>query len=337
MKYIVNRYMFGIYSSQSLIRASILLGLIVTLVIWLMLLVRMNQDAMYLDIDYYDVVSELFSIAFVILLLGVNLRFESDSAESKLMFLGFCLMLVGHGHDLIDEFISIQPDWLSLIFENVCNNLGIVIIAVAVSKWSGRYQKQLQLLKKQKLILTAASNTDPLTRLYNRRFLNNEFIQNTAYFGEYRPTTSLLLIDLDEFKRVNDTYGHAIGDKLIMHLADVIRSEIRDDDYAFRYGGEEFLVVIQASANIAMKVAERIRTEYQTSEFNVDNVPLEKSASIGLYELETGVSFEQGLDVADKALYQAKESGRNSTIRGRFTQNPTPAGSAVLIEVDVVS
>lgn len=302
---------------RTMYRFPVLVGLIVILSVWLVLLFHFNQGSLNTAIDYYDVVSEVFAIAFVLLLLGVNLRFESESSESKLMFLGLCLMLIGHCHDLMDEFVFIRPDWLSLILENVCNNLGIVIIAIAVFKWSGRYQEQLELLKKQKKILTAASNTDPLTKLYNRRFLNNEFIQKILKGEDLETTTSLILMDLDNFKSVNDTYGHTTGDRLIVHLAEIIRTEIRDDDYAFRYGGEEFLIVLRGNTEVALRVAERIRTEYQTSTFLVDNDEvLSKSTSIGFYQLEPKVTFEQGLEIADRALYKAKSMGRNCSVQG---------------------
>ncbi|WP_338292026.1 GGDEF domain-containing protein [Planctobacterium marinum] len=289
--------------------------LLVVLSVWLVLLVHLNAQSTVNNIDYNDVVSEVFSIAFILLLLGVNMRLESDKAESKLMFVGFCCMLIGDGHDLLDEFVKIHPDWLALVFENIATNLGIVIVAVAVFLWSGRYKEQLSLLKRQKEILTDASNTDPLTKLYNRRFLTNEFIQKMLT-GNDDKTRTLLLLDLDRFKAVNDNYGHATGDRLIVLIADVIKSEIREQDYAFRYGGEEFLVVLNCNREMAFKVAERIRVDFATSSFKIDGQELVKSTSIGLFELPSEMGFEQALDITDKALYRAKQNGRNCIVEG---------------------
>lgn len=292
-----------------------LVVLLVTLSIWLIFLLHMNADTALQKVNYNDVVSEVFAIGFVLLLLGVNMRLESDTPESKLMFVGFCCMLVGHGHDLLDEFVEINPDWISLILENIATNLGIVVVAVAVFHWSGRYKEQVSLLNKQKEILTDVSNTDPLTKLHNRRFLNNEFIQKMLT-GNDNNIRTLLLLDLDRFKSVNDNYGHATGDKLIVLIADVIKSEIREQDYAFRYGGEEFLVVLNCNREIAYKVAERIRIDFEKASFEVDGEQLAKSTSIGLFELPSGMGFEQALEITDKALYRAKQNGRNRIVEG---------------------
>ncbi|MCC2607312.1 GGDEF domain-containing protein [Planctobacterium marinum] len=300
------------------IRLSSLVTLVVSLCVWLMLLFHFNADSPILVINYYDVVSEIFSISFVLLLLGVNLRLESETRESKMLFVGFCFMLVGDAHDLMDEFVNIRPDWIALLLENVATNVGIVLVAVAIFHWSGRYKEQLQLLNRQKEILIDASNTDPLTKLYNRRFLNNEFIQNMLGSQAQNPRT-LLLLDLDRFKSVNDNYGHGTGDKLIVLIANVIKREIRQQDYAFRYGGEEFLVVLNCHHEVAHKVAERIRAQFQEAEFDVADGTLHKTVSIGLYEIPQNSSFEAALDIADKALYQAKNRGRNCVVSG--TQN----------------
>lgn len=298
-----------------LYRMTTLVILLATLSVWLILLLHVNAETAVAKVNYNDVVSEIFAIAFVLLLLGVNMRIESETQESKLMFVGFCCMLVGHGHDLIDEFVEINPDWISLLLENIATNLGIVVVAVAVFHWSGRYKEQVLLLNKQKDILTDVSNTDPLTKLHNRRFLNNEFIQKMLT-GNDNNIRTLLLLDLDRFKLVNDNYGHATGDKLIVLIADVIKSEIREQDYAFRYGGEEFLVVLNCNREIAFKVAERIRQDFENASFEIDGQQLSKSTSIGLYELPSGMGFEKALEITDKALYRAKQNGRNCIIEG---------------------
>lgn len=297
------------------VRFSSLVILVVVLCIWLMVLFHVNADSPVLKINYYDVVSEIFSISFVLMLLGANLRLESESRESKVLYVGFCFMLVGDAHDLADEFVNIRPEWIALLLENVATNLGLVVVAVAIFYWSGRYKEQLKLLNKQKEVLTDASNTDPLTKLYNRRFLNNDFIQNMLGSKAQNPRT-LLLLDLDRFKSVNDNYGHGTGDKLIMLIADVIKKEIRQQDYAFRYGGEEFLVVLNCHHEVAHKVAERIRTQFEAARFDVADGVLHKTVSIGLYEIPQNSSFEAALDIADKALYQAKNRGRNRVVSG---------------------
>lgn len=301
--------------NRSLAKLTGLVILLVVLTIWLVVLIHVNSQYSVEIVNYYDVVSEVFAIGFILLLLGVNMRIDDATPEGNTIYFGFCCMLVGHGHDLIDEFVNIHPEWISLLLENVMTNLGIVIIAVAVFNWSNRYREEVKLLNIQAEVLTDASNTDPLTRLHNRRFLNNEFIQDMLK-GKQHNIRTLLLLDLDRFKLVNDTYGHSVGDNMIVHMADVIRGEIREQDYAFRYGGEEFLVVLDCNREVAYKVAERIRRDFEESIFEVDGVNIPKSTSIGLFELPAGMAFEKAIDIADKALYKAKEDGRNRVVEG---------------------
>lgn len=303
------------HQNNSLAKMTGLILLFSALVIWLVVLLQLNADHKVEYINYNDVVSEVFAIGFLLLLLLVNIKINNTAHEANIIYVGFCCMLVGHGHDLIDEFVNIQPEWISLMLENVMTNLGIVIVAVAIFKWSQRYREEVMLLNKQTEILTDASNTDPLTKLYNRRFLNNEFIQ-TIITGTQHNTLTLLLVDLDHFKKVNDSYGHTVGDNMIKYMADVIRGEIREQDYAFRYGGEEFLVVLDCNREMAYKVAERIRRDFSESIFEVEGVNIPKSTSIGLFELPTGMAFEKAIDIADKALYKAKEEGRNQVVEG---------------------
>jgi diguanylate cyclase (GGDEF)-like protein len=301
--------------NKSLTKITGLVVVLLILTVWLAILLRMNEETSVLNVNYNDVVSEVFAIAFILLLLGVNMQIDAESKEGDIIYLGFCCMLVGYGHDLVDEFVNVEPAWILLVLENVMNNLGIVIVAIAVFKWASRYKEEVESLNQQKAILTDVSNTDPLTRLHNRRFLNNEFIQKLLA-GNQSSIRTILLVDLDRFKSVNDSYGHSVGDRLIVHMANLIKDEIRDEDYAFRYGGEEFLVVLNCNREVGYKVAERIRKDFQDSEFEVEGQNLSKSTSIGLFEIPVGMSFEKAIDIADKALYKAKEDGRNRIVEG---------------------
>ena len=193
-----------------------------------------------------------------------------------------------------------------------------MIVTIAVFRWSSRYKKQLQVLQKQQVALTKASNTDSLSTLYNRRFLHSEFIDQIQCRYTPNQHLSLIMVDLDYFKQVNDTFGHLEGDKLIVHIADIIKTEIRDNDFAFRYGGEEFLIILDSDINRAKEVAENIRIKYADSDYQIDGVPLQKSTSIGVVDYQPKDSFELAVDTADKALYRAKNSGRNRVVCGDY-------------------
>jgi len=295
-------------------RIYILFGLLILLLSWSVWILQSNVAFSAETVNYNDVVSEIFSISFILMMLTVNIRLTSQSSISFMVYAGLCCLLVGHSHDLMDEFVNIDPPWISLVFENIANNLGIVIVTIAIFRWSSRYKTQLMALQQQKVELTKASNTDSLSTLYNRRFLHSEFIEQIKCSYSPNKRLSLVMVDLDRFKQINDSYGHLEGDKLIIHMANIIKAEIRENDFAFRYGGEEFLIILNGSIETAKKVAERIRIKYADSDYAIDGVKLEKTTSIGIVEYQPKDDFELAVDIADKALYRAKNSGRNRVI-----------------------
>lgn len=169
-------------------------------------------------------------------------------------------------------------------------------------------------LKKTNHRLTEASNTDPLTGLYNRRYLM-EFLEcQLARSGRTQEPLSLLMIDIDHFKGVNDTYGHQVGDSVLKSVADVATASLRCYDIATRYGGEEFVLVLPGTElSGATIVAERVREAVQAITFHPPYEALTVMASIGIATLSSTQvdSIEDLLNRADEALYRAKEAGRN--------------------------
>ncbi|WP_143872397.1 GGDEF domain-containing protein [Catenovulum sediminis] len=307
-----------------MVRVRALFAFVIVLTGWSIHLLNTNQPIENNAINFFDLSSEVFTIIVIFMMLFVNLRLASTTSESSMFFIGLLSLLCGHTHDLLDEVINIQPLFISLILENAANNVGVLVIMFALFKWSGRYKQQIKLLQEQKLALTSVSNTDPMTHLYNRRFLNDEFKTRLQSLHLEQSPHTLAMIDLDRFKHFNDTYGHLEGDKLIQHAARTILNEIREVDYAFRFGGEEFLVVIKGNITTARRVAQRIHKVYYDSLFAVDGLKIEKSLSIGLKQLDDSFAFEQALNQADLALYQAKKQGRNCIIESSTCTNNEP-------------
>jgi diguanylate cyclase (GGDEF)-like protein len=125
---------------------------------------------------------------------------------------------------------------------------------------------------------------------------------------------SMLLFDIDHFKRVNDTYGHACGDMVLKYIAQIFMDSIRSSDIAARYGGEEFIILIaHPGKTLAMKIAERIRSTIAKSEikYKEHTIGLTISCGVACYEKDLDVSAEAMIDRADKALYRSKQEGRN--------------------------
>ncbi len=159
---------------------------------------------------------------------------------------------------------------------------------------------------------TVRANTDGLTRLHNHRYFHERLEQEIARGSRFGTRFSLIMLDIDLFKSYNDIYGHLAGDKILRGIGSYIKSSIRSLDMAFRYGGEEFAIILpEASSDDAYKVAERIRKTIE-SKMSARAMPLTVSLGIASWPSE-GVMAEEIIAGADAALYQAKQSGRNRT------------------------
>ncbi|PYI52229.1 sensor domain-containing diguanylate cyclase [Paenibacillus flagellatus] len=164
-------------------------------------------------------------------------------------------------------------------------------------------------LQKQTEQLTHAAMTDSLTGLMNRRTFESVMKQWT----EMRQPFALIVMDIDRFKSINDTYGHQAGDEVLSHLARILASSVRSNDVCCRYGGEEFVALLPlATVPDAWNMAERVRTAVETRE-NPLGIPITVSLGIAHYPTHAQ-SAETLFQRADHALYQAKESGKNKSI-----------------------
>jgi diguanylate cyclase (GGDEF)-like protein/PAS domain S-box-containing protein len=164
--------------------------------------------------------------------------------------------------------------------------------------------------------LERLSRTDRLTDLNNRGYweecLKKEFnrLQRSAVH-----TSSMLMFDIDHFKRVNDGYGHAAGDMAIQHCANILRQNLRDTDVAGRYGGEEYAVILtDTSAKQAVIFAERVRKALESSFITYEDIVIKFTVSLGIAEFSFDFeSHTKWIAAADTALYASKENGRNKT------------------------
>ncbi|MCX7957526.1 MAG: sensor domain-containing diguanylate cyclase [Deltaproteobacteria bacterium] len=158
------------------------------------------------------------------------------------------------------------------------------------------------------------SITDPLTKVYNRQFLYNKLPEEISRFTRYRTPLSIILFDVDNFKKFNDTYGHNAGDYILRNMASVVKQNIRGVDMLVRYGGEEFLILSpESSMEDAFAISERIRQEIEKTEFFFDEKCLKITISLGVAQYRAGLTPEEFIRGADKALYLAKQNGRNRT------------------------
>jgi len=157
-----------------------------------------------------------------------------------------------------------------------------------------------------------AALKDPLTGANNRAALDNILTREVELARRHRTPLSLIVMDIDKFKSINDRFGHAAGDSIIRAFSNVVSQVIRKTDMLFRYGGEEFVVVMSNTARHgALLLAERIRREVECMEIRVGKDALPVSVSLGVASLISNEDDHALFERADAALYQAKSAGRN--------------------------
>jgi diguanylate cyclase len=154
------------------------------------------------------------------------------------------------------------------------------------------------------------ANKDALTGLLNRRGLESAW--NDLRNDRRNTSQAVMILDIDHFKDINDTYGHDRGDHVLKELAQVVKNQIRSDDIISRWGGEEFVVILSnINASHASHVSEKIRSAIEAHDFCVDGVV---TVSIGVNSHCISDSLKDSITIADKGLYQAKENGRNQMV-----------------------
>ncbi len=205
---------------------------------------------------------------------------------------------------LIKPLGDAAPFWL-LTSANVIDYNNDVAIYAAFQDITSR--------KVRENVLQNQAVRDPLTSLYNRRYFETEVAKHIATASKNGKPYSILMLDADFFKKVNDTYGHKVGDKVLIELSDKTEKALRDCDIVARYGGEEFLVFLpEINAGQAYKVAERLRLTIASIVVTADNgKPVKFTVSIGVTSSEISNQVDVLIKTADEALYKAKQNGRN--------------------------
>jgi diguanylate cyclase (GGDEF)-like protein len=171
--------------------------------------------------------------------------------------------------------------------------------------------------------LQSLAATDGLTGLVNRRQFNHQLQSEIARAKRHALPLSLALFDIDDFKKLNDTYGHPIGDRVLKDLGKLVTQNIRECDISARYGGEEFALILPETRQMeAYELLERLRALVERTVFCLPDNPLTISISVGVAQMDfnqaTAVSL---VEKSDAALYEAKRKGKNQVVFGTI---PTP-------------
>jgi diguanylate cyclase (GGDEF)-like protein len=179
-------------------------------------------------------------------------------------------------------------------------------------------------------LLAAQSEVDALTGLRNRGGFERRLREEVAAVARYGRTVSLVMVDLDHFKSVNDTYGHAAGDAVLRRVGELLRDGLRPTDIGCRFGGEEIaLILTETPLDGAIRVAERMRVAIESARVEVSGHTLLVTASFGVASSELASSVDVitpawMVQLADEALYRAKRTGRNQVCSGRIAGGPAP-------------
>jgi len=255
----------------------------------------------YRVVDYNEQSSQLFK------LLNVQLKETSlDKLLNEHVDILECIKnssseIVHRVIDGIDKYVSINVNEIKNRGEFVGQ---IVTLEDVTEKERLRYR------------LLEMANTDVLSGLNNRRKFRESAEEVIHRAQRYDQIVSLLMMDIDFFKRINDAYGHAAGDEVIKVFSDLLRQTFRTSDIIGRMGGEEFAVVlINCDKNLAFEKAEQFRINVESFPIIVEDQTIQVNVSIGVSELnEHTLTLDSLINQADHALYQAKESGRNRTV-----------------------
>lgn len=198
---------------------------------------------------------------------------------------------------------------LSVLWKIFSYNV-IIIIYCNISAYITGFYKRKQFIYSKELL--RVSVTDPLTGIYNRGKFNEELNFWIDYYNRYENSLSIVLIDIDDFKKVNDIYGHIVGDRVIQSIVNTIKKSVRNTDIFARWGGEEFVLLLpNTDMQQAKEMMERLRINIQNNRHDkVDRI----TCSFGLAVFRQNDNAESLLQRVDKLLYKAKKTGKNIVV-----------------------
>lgn len=261
------------------------------------------------EIDFYSLVSE-GGITVTLLFILLNLhRLHHKDLTFYYMNLGFSMLFISLLTDTSDEVFD-HPFIITTVFEDILQVLGFIVVFIGLRKW-------MQYNDRQNEELITLATTDELTGLYVRRFFLDKTLDEFNRSKRNQLNFSILMIDIDHFKSINDKFGHAAGDLVLQVFAREIKESIRKTDVIARWGGEEFVVLlvhddISNIKDISASISEKIRSKTENIKVLFNEEVIHFTVSIGAtISTAEDTSIDAIIDRADKLLYQAKIKGRN--------------------------
>lgn len=203
-----------------------------------------------------------------------------------------------------------MPAMLNTLYFLMNTGCGFTLVALALYYFVKDREHAYEQLQQSEIHVRELMLTDPLTGIPNRRHLDDRLIMELARQARYGQPLAVIMTDIDWFKRVNDSYGHAVGDDVLKAFADTLRKNIRQSDFLARYGGEEFILLLPNSTpQEAVAMAERMRMAIKGLVF--DDIDLHITASFGVIISHPGEKMQDVIDRVDRAMYASKSGGRD--------------------------
>jgi diguanylate cyclase (GGDEF)-like protein len=207
-----------------------------------------------------------------------------------------------------------KPIELEEFLARIQNHLRIGILQKQLEEKNAILEAEIARRSKAEEDLKHIAATDPLTKIFNRRSFFDLAEKELSRSQRFNTALSVVMVDIDHFKNVNDTYGHILGDQVLIAFAELCQKNLRQYDIFARYGGEEFIVLLpETDISQAMVIAKRLQTMVAGTQiaFNGDKVSITISLGVSSNEGELSLTLDQLVDRADQALYSSKQSGRN--------------------------
>ena len=275
----------------------------------------LSQEVKDSPLDYTDIFSEAVLLIQPAIWLFYTNRFARAFLPNYLITLGLLVFSLAGVSDVLDEFLDFDErlNWV----ENGGYPMGLFLVSLGLVI-DGRDQKSYaKLLEQREAAAREESFTDALTNLGNRRFFEQHLkdLLRNPYMNNWR--IAMVFLDIDNFKSLNDTFGHQEGDLALRQLAQIISSNIRENDIAFRYGGDEFIILLYGTEpNVSETIVDRIRTSF--AEFcrpKSQAIRRKISLSAGITQVCLRDSFSSVVERADRGMYQAKNAGKDRVAR----------------------
>ncbi|MGB3383328.1 MAG: diguanylate cyclase [Marinomonas sp.] len=266
----------------------------------------------------FDIISALeyaSTLAFIVMSISLCVTISMFVRRHPLAL----LFLIGHGFFVTFSVLAVLFYQGRIGFNYINSHgvgIGVLLESLVLSLIIANRIRTLEKLEATQAELQLLASTDPLTQLLNRRSFDLEASALLNQDKQIRFPLSLAILDIDFFKNINDTYGHSLGDQVIVRVADVLRAQCRLQDIVARYGGEEFVILMpNTTREKAHVLAERIRTTLAHTSVQVDqNQLVNFTLSVGISEVDAKTAdLQAAINQADKALYKAKNSGRNQS------------------------